>query len=249
MKHLRHINQFLRIDEQLFGADVKKFGERLFGKSDPKSSGSSSRTPNDNTGNSKGEPVKIQKSDKAPDSAKDLGSYGKFTQGASSNSPLVVVYGGTDVGGRKSGVYMYDYFGGFDNRYNLFVAKDPNINGSEAYKAIQNKVGNYPTKKILYLFSGGYRPGKKLLEEVGAGEFDKIYLVDIWMGNQTIGNFYSKLAKDNPEKVEYYYTSFGGNNSSATSDISNSVKTKIQQKENSHMKTNEDAVKSLSSYA
>lgn len=144
---------------------------------------------------------------------------------------------------------MYDYFGGFGNRYNLFVAKDPNIDGSEAYKAIQNKVGNYPAKKILYLFSGGYRPGKKLLEEVGAKEFDKIYLVDIWMGNQSVGKFYSDLAKSNPNKVEYYYTSSGGNNSSATSEISNSVSTKLQQKENSHMKTNEDAVKSLSSYA
>ncbi len=239
----------MKIDEQLFGADVRKFGETLFGKGDQKSSSSSDATPVKKSGTSQGEPIVTQKTEKAPESAKDLGSFGKFTQGEKPTSPLVVVYGGTDVGGRKSGVYMYDYFAGFNNRYNLFVANDHNVDGTGAYTAIQNKVGNYPSKKILYLFSGGYRPGKKLLKEVGAGEFDKIYLVDIWMGNQDVGSFYTNLAKENPDKVEYYYTSFGGNNSSATSSISSSVKTKLSQKENSHMKTNEDAVKSLSSYA
>jgi hypothetical protein len=252
MKHLKSIDQFLRVDEQLFGADVRKFGERLFGK-EPSSSSKSNANPVDASpqgdSNKKGSDIKVQKTDKAPDSAKDLGSYGKFTSSSNVNSPLVVVYGGIDVGGRKSGVYMYDYFGGFGDKYNLFVAKDANINGLEAYKAIQNKVGNSPSKKILYLFSGGYRPGKKLLEEYGAKEFDKIYLVDIWMGNESVGSFYNKLAQENPDKVEYYYTSFGANNSSARDKISSSVKVKMQQLSNNHMETNLDAVKSLSNYA
>jgi len=251
MRHLKNIDTFFGLNEQLFGNAATKIAKELFGSKKGSTATTYSGTspqPSISNGETKGE-VKIQKTDRPPDSAKDLGSYGKFTQGANPNSPLVVVYGGTDVGGRKSGVYMYDYFGGFENRYNLFVAKDPNINGLEAYKAIKNKVGSAPSKKILYLFSGGYRPGKKLLEQVGAGEFDKIYLVDIWMGNQPVGDFYSKLAEGNGKKIEYYYTSFGGNNSSATNRIASASSVKIKQKENSHMKTNEDAVKSLATYA
>ena len=57
------------------------------------------------------------------------------------------------------------------------------------------------------------------------------------------------LAKKNPSRVEYYYTSFGATSNSAKEGVASAVNTKNAQKENNHMKTNEDAVSSLLKYA
>jgi hypothetical protein len=45
------------------------------------------------------------------------------------------------------------------------------------------ELGLTPSKQILYLFSGGYRPGRDLLDPKngGPGLFAAIYLVDIYM--------------------------------------------------------------------
>ena len=110
--------------------------------------------------------------------AQDLQSYGKFTQGKDKSAPLVVVFGGIPVGGRESGDYMYDYFNKTGDKYNLFVAKSHKINGGEAYQALKNKINSgeiTPSKKILYLFSGGYRPGQSALTKFKPEEFDKIF--------------------------------------------------------------------------
>lgn len=226
MKHLKNFDQ---INEQLFGGAVRKFAENLFGKV-------------------------VKDGEKQPtgpfEPPKDLSGYGKFSQGKSESSPLVLVFGGIDDSkGRKSGEYMYDYFIPTGDKYNLFVAKDPNISGKGAYKAIKNKVGGKPSLDILYVFSGGYKPAMEILKEVGPKEFDKIYLVDIWMGNKTVEDFYTKLAKENPDRVEYYYTSSGAQSDSAKNSIVKNVSVKNAQKENNHFKTNEDAVASLVNFA
>jgi alcohol dehydrogenase YqhD (iron-dependent ADH family) len=163
----------------------------------------------------------------------------------------VVVFGGIPVGGRQSGDYMYDYFNKTGNKYNLFVAKTHKVDGAGSYSSLQNKMkedGISPSKKILYLFSGGYFPGMSLLQKVGAKEFDKIYLVDIWMGNPTVSEFYKKLAADNPQKVEYFYTQGGSANPAAAKSIAGSVSKKVEGNKG-HMATNVDAISSLESYA
>ena len=38
-----------------------------------------------------------------------VSSYGKLVLNSNKNAPLLVVYGGINVGGRTSGVYMWDY--------------------------------------------------------------------------------------------------------------------------------------------
>jgi hypothetical protein len=182
-------------------------------------------------------------------SAKEpIGSYGKFTPASSKSSPLVVVYGGIPVGGRESGDYMYDYFKKTGNKYNLFVAKSHKIDGPSSYASLDQKIKSgsiNPSKKVLYLFSGGYRPGKDLLTKIGAESFDKIFLVDIWMGSGTVSTFYKNLVSKNPGKVEYYYTTYGGNDSSATNFIASKSSKSFKNAKNDHMSTNIDAVASL----
>lgn len=181
-----------------------------------------------------------------------ISGFGKFTAASNKNAPLVVVFGGIPVGGRQSGDYMYDYFNKTGNKYNLFVAKTHKVDGAGSYSSLQNKMkedGIIPSKKILYLFSGGYLPGMSLLQKVGAKEFDKIYLVDIWMGNPVVSEFYKKLASENPKKVEYFYTTFGANNADASSAIASSSSKATKNPKNNHMETNVDAISSLESYA
>ena len=143
-------------------------------------------------------------------------SQGKITVNSDKSAPLVVVFGGTDVGGRVSGVYMYDYF----KQDTLpdtttFIANSSRIDGARAWSEISG-LGLTPVKKILYLFSGGYLPGMSLLNRVAPTEWAAIYLVDIWIGrNQNTKNFYTKLAADFPDKVKYYYT--GGEKSAGGS--------------------------------
>jgi peptidoglycan hydrolase-like protein with peptidoglycan-binding domain len=190
--------------------------------------------------------LKQQPGSQPESKAKDLQSYGKFTPGRDKNSPLVVVFGGIPVGGRESGDYMYDYFNKTGDKYNLFVAKSHRVNGAEAYQALKNKISAgeiTPSKKILYLFSGGYRPGQSALSKFSPDEFDKILLVDIWMGNSTVSEFYKGLASKYRDKVEYYYTDYGANNSSARDSISSSVSKK--EKVSGHMASNINAINSL----
>ena len=126
-----------------------------------------------------------------------------------------------------------------------------NVNGKSSYDSAMKKIDQgsiTPSKKILYLFSGGYKPGMELLKSVGADTFDKIYLVDIWMGNASVSDFYTKLARENKGKVEYYYTSFGANNNTARNSISQSVSKSVSNNKNDHMDTNNDAVEALMKY-
>jgi hypothetical protein len=248
MKHLKSIDEFKKTNEQLF-SDANRFS-KLFGldstsaesgekgkEGDNKSKGSGSSSSSTSSGSSSTMSAKT-----------DIGNYGKFTEASSKKSPLIVVYGGIDVGGKKSGEYMYDYLSKIGSSANIFVAKDHNVDGKAAYDSLKSKLNEKsitPSKKILYLFSGGYRPGMDLLKSVSASEFDLIYLVDIWMGSSKVAEFYKKLAEDNRGKVRYFYTGTGANNTDAKNALINTLNFYKANDNNDHMATNKDAVSDL----
>jgi len=182
--------------------------------------------------------------------SEEISDLGNFTPSMYEGAPLVLVYGGIDVNGRSSGDYMYDYFKDAGTKFNLFVAKNHRINGLDAYQKVTDYLQNQniiPNKKVLYLFSGGFRPGITLLKTINPDQFEKIYLVDIYIGkNQDVSNFYINLAKSYPYKVEYYYTGTstvagGSRNLIAQNSIVNTVST--SKKGMNHMLTKVDAVK------
>jgi hypothetical protein len=230
MKHLKSIDEFKQVNEQLFGNDTRELTKGILKIMDPKSGDADSKS-DDTKGGPDKEAVKV-------------GDYGKFTEGSSKSSPLSIVFGGISQGGKQSGEYMYDYFNKTGNKLNLFIAANSNVNGKSSYDSVMKK-GITPSKKILYLFSEGYKPGMELLKSVGADEFDKIYLVDILMSNATVSDFYTKLAKNNKGKVEYYYTSFGADNNTARNTISQAVSKSSANSKNDHMDTNNDAISAL----
>jgi len=198
------------------------------------------------------------------------GSYaGKetLTQGtlylnSNKNAPLIVIFGGIDVGGRASGKYMLDYFTPEKTKkYTYFIANSSRINGQKAWSEIQEKIkslGLTPVKKILYLFSGGYLPAMSMDPKSNdvTGEvdylnsnFNRIYLVDIWIGNSA--PFYKKLAEKYGSKIEYYSTwgkesSGGSGNKEAKKYIQSRVAKTYLDCPN-HMATNIEAIKSLNS--
>lgn len=197
----------------------------------------------------------VQKLNEPKVNSEDLEGLGNFTPSMYEGAPLIIVYGGINVKERESGDYMYDYFNKTGNSYNLFVAKNHRINGLEAYnKLIQYIQGQniYPRKKALYLFSGGVRGGFQLLKSVSPNEFEKIYLVDIYIGkNKAVYDLYTQLAKNYPNKVEFYYTGSdsqagGLANLKAKQEIKSSVP--VSKQGSNHMLTNVDAVSSLMSY-
>lgn len=189
-------------------------------------------------------------------------SQGNLEVNTNKSAPLVVVFGGTDVGGKASGIYMYDYFtSDLLSKYTVFVANSSRIDGNKAWKEISDKcqeLGLTPTKKILYLFSGGYLPAMQIDKNSDVNKrldylssnFDKIFLVDIWIGSSG-SNFYQKLAEKYGKKLEYY--SYGGQNSPGGSNnspvrkilVSKSSKSYVNSPD--HMKTNVEAIKSLKS--
>lgn len=180
--------------------------------------------------------------------SQSLFGYGKFTPASSKDAPLVVVFGGIPVAGMQSGDYMKNYFKDTGNKYNLFIANNDKVNGPEAYQSLLNKIekdGINPSKKILYLFSGGMLPGMYALQKFGANSFDEIYLVDIWMKQDVFSKFFTDLAKENKDKVKYYYTSYGANNPSARNTIASLASTAVKNSSDSHMDTNFDAIKDL----
>jgi len=142
------------------------------------------------------------------------------------DAPLLVVFGGIDVGGVHSGVYMWNYMSSLKSRYHIFVANSNAVNGTLAYNALMKKLGDAtidvdPEEQILYLFSGGYKPGMDVLTSSGPATFSEILLVDIWMGNKTVANYYRRLADTNFVKMTYTYTSFGANDHETRDYIAN----------------------------
>jgi hypothetical protein len=212
-------------------------------------------------------PIKSEDSESPSFQSGARGNTVKLSQGnlevnTNKSAPLVVVFGGTDVGGKASGVYMYNYFtSDLLSRYTVFVANSSRIDGNKAWKEIIDKcqeLGLTPSKKILYLFSGGYLPAMKIDKNSDANKrvdylnsaFNKIFLVDIWIGTSG-SNFYQKLAEKYGNKVEYYSYggsgSAGGSANSAVRKIIVSKASKSYLNSPDHMKTNLEAIKSLKS--
>lgn len=182
-----------------------------------------------------------------------IGGRGRLSLAADTDAPLLVVFGGIDVGGVHSGVYMWNYMNALKSRYHIFVASSNQVNGLASYQALMDKLdkqGVTPSEQILYLFSGGYKPGMDLLRFKPAATFSWIYLVDIWMGNSTIADFYKNLATCNSGKMTYVHTVFGANNDKARDFIAaklggNATLVKGQPREGgmqTHMRTNTTAL-------
>ncbi|HEX7613769.1 MAG TPA: hypothetical protein VF554_00700 [Thermoanaerobaculia bacterium] len=186
-----------------------------------------------------------------PDTTIDVPLYGKLSKAPDANAPLLLVFGGIDVNKISSGHYMWNYMNSFKDRFHIFVAQSNAVNGLQSYRSLMTIVkaqGLTPSKQILYLFSGGYRPGMDLLTGNGPALFSSIYLVDIWMGDSSVSNFYKALADANMAKITYVYTTNGAVNQKARDYIANNVgkSTFVAGKgTDAHMSTNAVAVRNL----
>lgn len=94
-----------------------------------------------------------------------VGGFGNLSIAADLKAPLLVVFGGKNVDGRESGVYMWDFMSKIQNKYHIFVAVNQHVNGLESYNKLMETVTTddhhlTPAQQFLYLFSGGWSPGE-----------------------------------------------------------------------------------------
>jgi hypothetical protein len=149
---------------------------------------------------------------KQPARAHHAHGFGKLSLAKKEDAPLLWVFGGIDVGHRHAGEYMWDYMNAFKDRYHIFVATSNRTPGNLAYGSVRSKLdelGIVPSEEILYLFSGGYRPGQQILYTQGSPTFSEILLVDIWMGAKVVSDFYKSQADLCAGKMFYVYTDIG----------------------------------------
>lgn len=188
----------------------------------------------------------------------DIGNHGKLSIAADPKAPLLVVFGGVDVDGVHSGVYMWNYMNTIKDRFHVFVASSHAVNGANAYRDLMQTVTDKtltPSTQILYLFSGGYRPGMDLLSGNGAGRFSSVFLVDIWMGTPKkegkvityVPDFYKGFVDANAAKTTYVYTSFAAVNDRARDYIAGKARSFHVDGSNmaAHLSTNNVAVSKL----
>ena len=147
-----------------------------------------------------------------------VGGFGNLSIAADLKAPLLVVFGGKNVDGRESGVYMWDFMSKIQNKYHIFVAVNQHVNGLESYNKLMETVTTddhhlTPAQQFLYLFSGGWSPGKDLLGHLLRHKepipFSEIYLVDIWMRDSTSSDFYTHLANKISTPISYVHTLHG----------------------------------------
>jgi len=198
----------------------------------------------------------------------DISSYGKLSIAPDSHAPLLVVFGGINVLEDNSdtcdkgpdcfpsGVYMWHYMDGIKDKFHIFVAADNTVLGKPAYDSLIEKLkakGLEPSRQVLYLFSGGWAPGKDVLRDAGAKKFSSIYLVDIWMRKPKSSDFYKGLADSDAAKLTYVYTESGAVNSGARDYLAKRVgpratlvsKGKLEHGAMTHMRTNAVAIGTL----
>jgi hypothetical protein len=183
----------------------------------------------------------------------EIPNYGKLIMAPQESSPLLMVFGGIAVSESaidptdkahagdmvQSGVYMWPYFNNLRNRFHVFVSNSPKVNGAIAYRyvlytlkwkgfppalcPVEEKPEFSGPYQVLYLFSGGYLPGMQLMKTYSSDLFSNIFLVDIWMKDNSVASYYKNLARANSAKTYYVHTGFGAVNDEARDAITKTL--------------------------
>jgi hypothetical protein len=204
-----------------------------------------------------------------------IAGQGNLSTAPCPDAPLLVVFGGItfQLEGwdrkRASGDYMWEYgMNQIRSRFHIFVACNDGVNGAKAYSSLMSKLPKHltPSTQILYLFSGGCRPGMDLLLSDGSGRlaqdlsnsygpnlFSSIYLVDIFLKEGkhrgiSVPAFYMALADTYATKITYVYTEAGAANKGAREYIKErvcAIKVTGIPGMKLHMSTNAEAINAL----
>jgi len=159
----------------------------------------------------------------------NVSGFGNLSIASDAKAPLLVVFGGKKVG-TESGVYMWNFMGKIQSRYHIFVAVNQHVNGKDSYDALLSTVDAQnltPSRQFLHLFSGGWLPGEHLLGDMLRHKksipFERIYLVDIWMGSSTSADFYTHLPNKISTPITYVHTLHGAVDDDARDALARSV--------------------------
>jgi hypothetical protein len=180
---------------------------------------------------------------------------GKLWKARAPDAPLLFVLGGKKIDDVSSGKYMWEFMGEAKELCHVFVARDSSVNGVTAFDAVIDtflEAGVVPRYLVLYLFSGGYWPGKQLIEKKGPLTFRRIVLVDIWIGLDG-AKFYGEYADNRVVMgiTTYVNTGWAARNDKVNAALENAdahVPVSGPQTMATHKSANKDAMEWVVSY-
>lgn len=146
----------------------------------------------------------------------------KDSDGDNTQAPYVMMFGGIDVNGNEARVYMKEYARPLFGLNHVLLARNDDVDFEFCFDHSLNGLifapNQPPEKRILYIFSNGVKPAYHYVKAVNQFRnneltygFDKIYMVDAWLGDNTqlsrdITKAFIQDMKARPDKYVFFYT-------------------------------------------
>lgn len=134
----------------------------------------------------------------------------------------VMMFGGININGNEARVYMKEYARPLLGANHVFLARNDNVDFEFCFDRSLNGLiaapNTPPKKRVLYVFSNGAKPTYAYVQAVNQFRnneltygFDKIYMVDAWLGDNTslsrnITKAFIQDMKGRPDKYVFFYT-------------------------------------------
>jgi hypothetical protein len=131
---------------------------------------------------------------------------------------FVMMFGGTSVRGNEAKVYMKEYARPLFGANHVFLAKNDGVSFDYCFKYMLDDEYSWharnespPQKRVLYMFSNGTKPGLAYVKAITQYRFDKIYMVDAWLGDNSelsreVTKEFIRDMKARPSTYVFFYT-------------------------------------------
>ena len=146
----------------------------------------------------------------------------KFADGSVQNAPLVVIFGGINVGGEASGVYMRRYAQPLFRGNHVVIAKNDKVAYADVLVlAMKTNPHTINKPRTLYIFSNGVVPTYTFIRATAGAIpltfYSSIYMVDAYLGSNTtrakdVTEQFLYDMRKRPQYYAFFYTNAFGEN-------------------------------------
>jgi hypothetical protein len=146
----------------------------------------------------------------------------KYVDDDAVQADYVMMFGGITINGNEARVYMKEYARPLLGANHVFLARNDKVDFGFCFDRSLNGLiyapNTPPKKRVLYVFSNGVKPAYDYVKAVNQFRnneltygFDKIYMVDAWLGDNTslsrdITKAFIQDMGARPDKYVFFYT-------------------------------------------